>query len=223
MLDIGLQLANQVDNIVCQPIMDLTGLPVEQIRIFVSFLISYPIGWFMHFFVRGRLLRHLYALILGVALQSYIYGWEVLDCVWMAGGAYALMLALPRQTQAKYVMFYVLGYLSYQYLYKMWISYGTYSFDIVMYTMLLVCKMSALAFCYKDGDPEGKEKLNDDQKARVVKELPSVFELASYVFFVQGCTIGPFFEFSDYKRFIEETDEYKSVPNPIIPSLKWLL
>lgn len=99
-------------------------------------------------------------------------------------------------------MFWVLGYLSYQHIYKLWFSFGVYNFDITMYTMLLVCKLSALAFCYKDGGTE-PSKLNDDQKARVVNELPSVFELASYVFFVQGVTIGPFFEFSDYKRFIE--------------------
>lgn len=78
--------------------MDLTGLPVDQIRIFVSFLISYPIGWFMHFCVRGTVTRHLYATILGIALQSYIYGWEVLDCLVMTAVAYALMILLPRNT-----------------------------------------------------------------------------------------------------------------------------
>lgn len=31
-----------------------------------------------------------------------------------------------------------------------------------------------------------------------------------------------FFEFSDYKRFIERTDEYKNVPSPIMQSLKTL-
>jgi len=34
--------------------------------------------------------------------------------------------------------------------------------------------------------------------------------------------LGVFFEFSDYKRFIERTDEYKDVPSPISMSLCWL-
>jgi lysophospholipid acyltransferase len=56
-----------------------------------------------------------------------------------------------------------------------------------------------------------------------VKDLPSILELLSYVFYCQACALGVFFEFSDYKRFIEETHEYKSVPNPILPSMKWIL
>ena len=31
-----------------------------------------------------------------------------------------------------------------------------------------------------------------------------------------------FFEYKDYKKFIECTDEYKNIPDPLIPSLKWL-
>ena len=34
--------------------------------------------------------------------------------------------------------------------------------------------------------------------------------------------MGVFFEFTDYKRFIEKTHEYKNVPSPIFPSLKLL-
>jgi lysophospholipid acyltransferase len=48
-----------------------------------------------------------------------------------------------------------------------------------------------------------------------------VLELASYVFYFGACGCGPFFEYSDYKRFIEETGEYRNTPSPILPSLKW--
>lgn len=33
--------------------------------------------------------------------------------------------------------------------------------------------------------------------------------------------MGIFFEFADFKRYMDETHEYKRVPNTIIPSLKW--
>lgn len=57
----------------------------------------------------------------------------------------------------------------------------------------------------------------------MVMHLPSLLEFASYVWYCQACALGVFFEFSDYKRFIERTNEYKDVPSPIIPSLKWLV
>jgi hypothetical protein len=39
---------------------------------------------------------------------------------------------------------------------------------------------------------------------------------------VSNAVLGVFFEFSDYKRFIERTNEYKDVPSPIFVSLTTL-
>lgn len=56
-----------------------------------------------------------------------------------------------------------------------------------------------------------------------VEELPTVLEYSSYVFYFGSNAMGYFFEFSDYKRFIEETDEYKEVTCPIFESICWLV
>jgi len=96
--------------------------------------------------------------------------------------------------------------------------FGEFTLDISTFTMLQVCKLSALAFCYHDGGlPE--DDLADWQKERMVKELPSPLEMAGYTWFVPNAALGVFFEFSDYRRFIESTGEYKNVPSPILPSL----
>ena len=84
--------------------------------------------------------------------------------------------------------------------------------------MYLVLRLISVTFCYKDGGMD-KTKLTQDQKDRMQVEKPSVLEMFSYAFFCQGCLIGPFLEFSDYKRFIERTGEFKSIPSPIVPSL----
>jgi len=78
-----------------------------------------------------------------------------------------------------------------------------------------------LSFCYKDGGEDFKS-LTKDQQERVVKKLPNVLELLSYTYFVSNAVLGVFFEFSDYKRFIERTNEYKDVPSPILVSLTTL-
>lgn len=45
-------------------------------------------------------------------------------------------------------MCWVLAYLSYSHLMALIYRFGSYDMDITSYTMLLVCKLSALAYCY---------------------------------------------------------------------------
>ncbi len=49
-----------------------------------------------------------------------------------------------------------------------------------------------------------------------------MLEIASYTYYISNSALGVFFEFSDYKRFIERSDEYKKVPSPVLVSLKTL-
>jgi lysophospholipid acyltransferase len=52
--------------------------------------------------------------------------------------------------------------------------------------------------------------------------MPGLLEFTSYVFFCNAAALGVFFEYSDYKKFIERSHEYVDVPSPILPSLCWL-
>lgn len=179
-------------------------------------------GWFMHYCLHSTTLRHLYATILGVLIQLYMYGDGIKHSFILSIVVYIMMQALPRKNQANYVMFFVLAYLSGQHIYRMLDNFGGFDLDITTFTMLLICKLSALAFCYKDG-AEKEEDLTEEQKKWQVKEVPGLLEYFSYVFFCQTAALGVFFEFSDYKRFIERTHEYKEVPSPISMSICWLV
>lgn len=139
----------------------------------------------------------------------------------MTGVSYLIMLMMPRFGQQTYVCGWVFAYLSYTHISRMIMNYGGFDFEVSTYTMLLVCKLSSLAFCYRDGGYHERYLTPDQHKWRV-NELPSVLEMASYTFYCCGCALGIFFEFSDYKRFIERKEEYSYVPSPILPSLKVL-
>jgi lysophospholipid acyltransferase len=78
--------------------------------------------------------------------------------------------------------------------------------------MVLTAKLSALAYCYKDGG-EKEEKLLPEQKDKKVEKLPNVLELLSYVYFPSACIVGPFFEFADFKMYIEKTGRYAKIPS----------
>ena len=103
------------------------------------------------------------------------------------------------------------------------IQFGeVYGMGIVTFTMLQVLKLQALAWNYKDGATD-QATLSKDQIDKSVKDFPSILEISSYTFYCNTAALGVFFEFQDYKRFIEQTNEYKNIPSPILPSLKWLI
>jgi hypothetical protein len=72
--------------------------------------------------------------------------------------AYGLMKFGPRHKQTTYVFVWVMAYLSFQHIYRMWANFGGYDMDITTYSMILTAKLSALSFCFKDGG-EKEEKL----------------------------------------------------------------
>lgn len=89
-------------------------------------------------------------------------------------------------------------------------DFGGWRLGIKSYTMILVTKVWSLGWAYKDGGIP-KEKLSNDQIERRVEKMPSILEYFSYVFFVGGCIMGPFIEFSDFKNWIERKDNYKTL------------
>lgn len=91
--------------------------------------------------------------------------------------------------------------------------------DITTYTMLLVVKNWGLGWAYRDGGMKDSE-LNEGQRKRKVVEFPTLIEYSTYVFTSAGCIVGPFFEYSDFKNWIEMTGDYKDAPRGIVDGWK---
>ena len=86
--------------------------------------------------------------------------------------AYAMMNILNRQEQAKYVTFFTLGMLSYEHISSKLRDPLGYDMSVTTYTMLLACKMSAVAWCYKDGEVwMNHEKLKPEDKEKDINKL----------------------------------------------------
>ena len=147
----GQAVADLLDETIVNPIADAIGQQAAFIKLFLIFFAQYPIGWVMHHFVQGTLVRHLYTITIGVLIQLYMFGIDILHVVLMSAVAYAMMKFLDRNQQHKFVMAWVLAYLSCSHLHSVIYKFGSYDMNVTTYTMLLVCKLSALAFCYKDG------------------------------------------------------------------------
>ena len=145
------EVADLVDANSVKPIAGILGLPDDQIRLFLMWFVQFPIGWFLHFCVRGTNTRHAVNLTMGFLGMTYFYGWDVIHVVLMSSVSWLLMNFLPRDKQQKYVCGYVFAYLSFSQIYRVIYFFGSYKLDITLNTMLLTCRLQALAFSYFDG------------------------------------------------------------------------
>ncbi|CAB0017009.1 unnamed protein product [Nesidiocoris tenuis] len=92
----------------------------------------------------------------------------------------------------------LLGFYNFGYCYT-----STDSYDIV-WTMphcILTLRLTGLAFDLYDGSlPE--DKLSNDQKKVVLREVPSLLEMAGYTYFPTSFLVGPQFPMKKYQDFI---------------------
>ena len=73
--------------------------------------------------------------------------------------------------------------------------------DITGAQMVMVMKLSAFCWNVFDGQQKHSE-LNDNQKGRMIVQLPSVMDFAGFVAFFPALHAGPAFDFVDYERWL---------------------
>lgn len=180
----------------------------------------FPVGWFLHFCVRGTVTRHAVNIVVGVLGMTYFYGTQIVHVFAMSIVSYLIMVFLPRESQQNVVCFFVFAYLSYSHIDAVLYHFDSYDLTITLNTMLLTLRLQALAFCYRDGC-QPKEALTERQELMKIVKLPNPFEMMSYTFYCQQYALGVFFEYRDFKAWIEEREEYQKVPSPVVESLKY--
>ena len=174
----------------------------------------FPMGWFMHFCVRGRNSRHFVNVLFGTVGITYFFGWEVWQVYAMTFTTWMLMRFLPRDKSQIYVTFFVFGFLSASQILIVIYRFGGYDLEITTHTMLLTLRLQALGWSYYDGGRE-REELTPRQKHYMVEQLPSILEIWSFAIYFSQFTVGVFVEYRDFICWIEEREEYMKVPNPV--------
>ena len=193
-------------------IADIVSKPEDQIRLIMCMIVQIILGQCINVFVpKNAFLRHMYNIVLGASLQIFMFRDTVYHIYIMAYSTYFLMSMFPRETQHKYVIGFLLAYMSGQHCWAMYTDFGGFKMDVTTYTMILVTKLWGLTFAFKDGYMDMKQLTPDQVQKRVI-HMPTLMEFSSYVFFVSGCIVGPFLEYSDYKNWIELEGVYKTLP-----------
>jgi len=195
------------------PIASSLNSPLDQFILLICIFSSFPLG-LINYFIKSPFIRLVYGLITGMALQFFLYEFDIIRCVISILITYVYIKFFARKSWSSpfYLLIILLLSLAYDHIVKIIYKYGDWSVDITVIHMIVLCKLSALGFSYEDGLKQDSEFVNEYQKTKKVVEEPSFLELFSYTFYYSSAVAGPYFDFSDFKKFIYLKEEYSIIP-----------
>jgi len=202
------------------PVSKLVGLPVDHVNFFachiLSLFLAVPFRYWLHPSAVSASVRHLFELVVGFLMAAFCFGWTVVHLVLLSCLSYAILSlessssgAASSKTHVVVFVFSML-YLCCNHIYRQIYDYGSYTLDVTGPMMLMVQKISGLAFSYYDSR-RPRSQLTADQLDQIVVVQPSILEFLSYMFYFHGMMCGPPCTYADYKRFIEGTNGVKDL------------
>jgi len=228
-------------SVLLAPLAAKVGLPVDQFNFLacqlLALLLSYPFRKLLHPALVGPAVRHLFSVVVGLSLAYFCFGYQVIHLFLLSSVAYACMRLLAPSVSQRVVLVFALSYLSVVHIYRMYYDYGGYTLDVTGPLMIMVQKVTALAYSVHDGTV-ADDKLTPDQREQRCVRIPSLVEFYSYMFYFHGIMVGPLCFYADYKRFVEgknyrrdpATGEWsdsvtppEETPSPLFPFLQKLV
>lgn len=180
-------------------------------------------------------------ILIGIILQIYIFRNQFIISFLATLICYLCMKYINNKKFSAYLVFILsMSLLSGVHIYRMIIDYGNWSLDINVILMIYVCKYSSVAFNYYDSQRDEKD-LTEYMKTQYslffhnleffsfflkifffnfllfnskLERLPNILEYFSYIYFIPGCVVGPFFEYKDYENFMYNKGDYNCPNKP---------
>lgn len=138
----------------------MAGIPADQIKTLIVLGLSSISGISLNALAGLKVSRNTRLVVMvsmGTFFQLLMFRMEVLHIYFMSAVAYLMLLYLPRDVSHKTITAWVLAYNSVLHLKNMINCYGCYQMDVLTYLMILMSKLWALGWAYRDGSiPEEK-------------------------------------------------------------------
>lgn len=195
------------------------GTTEPALRLLISILLGYPLAFAFRNFIYERtpVLQHVCFTISGIALCYFNYGTGVihsLGCVLVlyilliVGGGTVLSVA--------FAFVYFLGYLLLGYYFT---ETNDYDITWTMPHCVLTLRAIGLVFDVYDGKKK-PEELSTDQKETALTKVPSLLEIAGFMYFFGGCLVGPQFSVKRYLKYVnKELIPTRGKPDSIVSGL----
>lgn len=185
---------------------DYIGLPIDQVNFLLTQFTALILAGVLRKCLTPRvvtpLTRHIFGLVIGLALGYFCFGRQAIHLVGLPTICYVVMrLQHPRSMQ-RVVLATALIYLSCVHYHRQRYNYGSYTLDITGPLMVITQKVTSLAFSVHDGLTRSKEELTPAQRHQALQNMPTILEYYSYVFHFQALMAGPVIFYRDYIDFI---------------------
>ena len=208
---------------------DMIGLPFDQMQLIISMGASTFAGVGLNVILGLKLpreVRYLYAIIVGIILQIYMFRWATIHIYIMGLVTFVIIGYGMRGVAERIAIAWVLLYNSALFLYFFITCYGCWEMNVTTYTMILMTKLWGFAWACKDGYTH-KQNLTESQKKYCIEYLPTFMEYMGFLSFAPGCLVGPFMEYKDYIDYMELKGDYADMPcgtsmPTLVPSLLML-
>jgi len=193
-------------SVLLKPLAETIGLPVDQCNFLfcqlLALALTYPFRHLLHPARAGAAARHAISTGVGLFLAYFCFGYQVIHLFLLSTVSYACMRFLAPSVSQRIVLVFALSYLSVVHVYRMYYDYGGYTLDVTGPLMIMVQKVTALAYSIHDGTVPD-DKLSADQREQRCVRIPTPLEFYSYMFYFHGIMVGPLCFYADYKRFVE--------------------
>ncbi|XP_058248899.1 lysophospholipid acyltransferase 1 isoform X2 [Hemibagrus wyckioides] len=151
----------------------------------------------------GPTVRHAVASFLGSTFVIFCFGWYSLHVFVLTLVCYVILKSASAHTVHWYSMLVAMGYLTVCQVSRVFIfNYGILATDFSGPLMMLVQKITTLAFQVHDGKCRKQEELSVEQRRLAVDTEPSLLEYLSYTLNFMSILVGPWSSYRDYTQFI---------------------
>lgn len=192
-----------------QFLADAAGMPIDQVNFLLgqamALIMAYIFRVYLHPMKVSETTRHWGSFLAGLGICYFCYGRQVLLALLLVLGCYLLLLFVPATIIHRVMLVFALTFLSVMHLERQFYEDGVFVLDVTGPLMIIVQKVTALAYSFHDGVTKKEEDLTQLQKEMVIRKKPSLLEFLAYTMNFHSLNAGPFFMFADYEDFIKGT------------------
>lgn len=209
-----------------------TKFSIDKINFVFYMLLCLPLGVLFRIVFHPRRVsasaRRLLGLVWGLALSWFCFSWEILILIGLSAVCYMFTSLANPAVVHRFVFIAAMGTLSVAHIYRQATNYGEHAVDFSGPLMLIVQKVTYIAFNLHDGIAREESDLTDEQRKEKLKKVPSLLEYFSYLFHYSTILAGPVCTFKEFNDFIDGSDirpkkPGEKEPSPLMDVLKKML
>lgn len=172
----------------------LVGVPIDQVKYFLCFILSFPLALLLRtnlgYVKTSARVRDGYCAAVGILFCVMCFDLGAIFLLLYTFLCYTILYLIRREVVQWYTVAFCYIYVSSFHVYRIVYNYGEYNMDLSFPLMVMMQRLTYVAFSYHDGG-RNEEELSQDQKDNSIATRPSLIEYFGYVFSFYSVLTGP--------------------------------